>query len=191
LCGREGRQVRIRTILSRQESLPVYNLSVLGLPYYVVGPTGILVHNTETEYERLMGQSERALEEAENLTKAGRTEEAAQALRRAEQLEAEANAAATQRPTPPATRPTAEPEAAEAPAQGRVSANQMNAEIRRGQAPPTVERVDTGKILGEQTHVHLDDGSALNMDGTWKHGGRELSNAEIDWLTSHGWPNLP
>jgi hypothetical protein len=48
LCGRDGRQVRIRAIRSRQDNLPVYNLSVLGLPYYAVGSGGILVHNTES-----------------------------------------------------------------------------------------------------------------------------------------------
>jgi hypothetical protein len=46
--GRDRGQVRIRTILSRQDSLSVYNLSVLGLPYYSVGQVGVLVHNTES-----------------------------------------------------------------------------------------------------------------------------------------------
>ena len=72
----------------------------------------------------------------------------------------------------------------------------MNAEIKRGQAPKTVERVDTGKILGEQTHVHFDDGSALNLDGTWKHGPENggthtITNAEREWLLEHGWQNIP
>jgi hypothetical protein len=35
--------------------------------------------------------------------------------------------------------------------------------------------------------VHLNDGSAVNKDGTWKHGGTELTNAIRDWLTSWGW----
>jgi hypothetical protein len=52
LCGREGKQVRIRGIVSRQDSLPVYNLSVFGLPYYAVGPIGILVHNSESILRR-------------------------------------------------------------------------------------------------------------------------------------------
>jgi hypothetical protein len=48
LCGRDGGRVRVQAILSRQALLPVYNLSVLGLPYYAVGLSGILVHNTES-----------------------------------------------------------------------------------------------------------------------------------------------
>jgi hypothetical protein len=66
----------------------------------------------------------------------------------------------------------------------------MNQEIYQGKAPGTVERVDTGKIRGEQTHVHLDDGSALNVDGTWKHGGRKLTIDEKEWLRGHGWTNI-
>jgi hypothetical protein len=35
-------------VRSRQDRLEVYNLAVLGLPYYAVGPLGILVHNSES-----------------------------------------------------------------------------------------------------------------------------------------------
>ncbi len=42
---------RIQEIRSREDCLPVYNLSVLGLPYYSVSPIGILVHNSETAGE--------------------------------------------------------------------------------------------------------------------------------------------
>ncbi|SIO13416.1 RHS repeat-associated core domain-containing protein [Singulisphaera sp. GP187] len=73
----------------------------------------------------------------------------------------------------------------------QISPNQMNKAIQNGQAPKSIERVDIGKIKGEQTHVHLDDGSALNIDGSWKHGGRQLSNAEKDWLKGNGWINIP
>jgi hypothetical protein len=50
-----------------------------------------------------------------------------------------------------------------------------------------VQRVDVGKVIGEQTHVHFDDGSALNVDGSWKHGESDLSNAIKDWLQNNGW----
>jgi RHS repeat-associated protein len=53
LYGQGQRCVRIRAIQSRQDSLPVYNLSVLGLPYYAVGSVGILVHNTESSSPRI------------------------------------------------------------------------------------------------------------------------------------------
>jgi len=58
---------------------------------------------------------------------------------------------------------------------GKVtSVNQMNSQVRRGQAPKSVIRVDKGKVKGEQDNVHFDDKSALNRDGTWKHGQRSL-----------------
>jgi RHS repeat-associated protein len=67
------------------------------------------------------------------------------------------------------------------------SPNQLNEEINRGQAPKEVKRVDTGKVTGEQTHAHFKDGSALNKNGTWKHGQSELSNATKNWLIDNGW----
>jgi len=64
----------------------------------------------------------------------------------------------------------------------------MNNQIRAGKAPKDIERVDTGKVPGEQTHVHFKDGAALNKDGTWKHGYRKLKEAEKKWLQESGWP---
>lgn len=63
----------------------------------------------------------------------------------------------------------------------------MNQAINRGQAPDGLKRVDTGSVKGEQTHMHLDDGSALNLDGTWKHGGTELTKKQAQWLEQNGW----
>jgi hypothetical protein len=68
-----------------------------------------------------------------------------------------------------------------------ASVNRMNKEIQRGQAPRGVKRADKGKVPGEQDHVHLNDGSAINQDGTWKHGVSELTSAIRDWLASWGW----
>lgn len=68
-----------------------------------------------------------------------------------------------------------------------ASVNQMNKQIKTGKAPRGVKRADRGKVTGEQDHVHLNDGSAINQDGTWKHGVTELTNAIRDWLTSWGW----
>lgn len=71
------------------------------------------------------------------------------------------------------------------------SPNQMQQQAGRGQAPRSVDRVDNGRQLPngrwEEPHVHFRDGSALYRDGVWRHGGRELTNAEIKWLTSNGW----
>jgi len=46
---------------------------------------------------------------------------------------------------------------------------------------------DRGKIRGEQDHVHFNDGSALNKDGTWKHGKIRLTNEQIKYLQQNGW----
>ncbi len=73
------------------------------------------------------------------------------------------------------------------PGGGPLSPNQMNRTIMRGNAPSGLTRVDRGKIPGEQTHIHMDDGSALNMDGTWKHGGTTLTNDQAAWLEANGW----
>jgi hypothetical protein len=70
------------------------------------------------------------------------------------------------------------------------SSNQMQKEVERGQAPKTIERVDKGVDrpgLKEKPHIHLEDGSALNNDGTWKHGGRPLTEAEKRWILQSGW----
>ncbi len=70
---------------------------------------------------------------------------------------------------------------------GPKSPNQLNDEIRRGLAPDGIERVDTPKVPGEKFHVHFDDGSALNVEGTWKHGSRLLNRAQREWLIENGW----
>jgi hypothetical protein len=71
------------------------------------------------------------------------------------------------------------------------SVNQMNQEIKRGQAPSTIKRIDgaSTNIGDSQDHVHFTDGKALKRDGTWKHGPpRPLSRDEKAWLgDKHGW----
>ena len=71
---------------------------------------------------------------------------------------------------------------------GGPSLNQINQEIKKGQTPSSLLRVDRGvEAHGEQIHAHFDDGSALNIDGSWKHGGRELYGEESLYLRKHGW----
>ena len=55
--------------------------------------------------------------------------------------------------------------------------------------PKSVERVDTAMnpAAGEVPQVHFLDGSALNIDGCWKHSRRTLTAAEEAWLASVGW----
>lgn len=67
-----------------------------------------------------------------------------------------------------------------------TSVNQMNQQVQRGQAPRNVIRVDRGKVKGEQDNVHFKGGHSLNRDGTWKHGGRDLTSTEGEWLVKGG-----
>ncbi len=70
---------------------------------------------------------------------------------------------------------------------GCGSLNQFQKQVERGKTPKSVDRVDKGLGPHEQDHVHFKDGSALNRDGTWKHGGRELTKAESELLQQFGW----
>lgn len=56
-----------------------------------------------------------------------------------------------------------------------------------GQAPTSVERVDIPRVPNEKTHLHIRGGDALNWDGTWKHGGRDLTRAEAAFAEDSGW----
>ena len=71
------------------------------------------------------------------------------------------------------------------------SPNQMQQEVKTGKAPKGVDRVDKGNAnTGEKDHVHLDDGRALNKDGTWKHnktGDNSMGNKIKEWIKDSGW----
>ena len=49
------------------------------------------------------------------------------------------------------------------------SVNQINKDVKTDKAPDGVRRADTGKVKGEQDHIHFKNGNALNRDGSWKH----------------------
>lgn len=53
--------------------------------------------------------------------------------------------------------------------------------------PKSIIRFDKGRISTELPHIHFRDGSALNINGTWKHGSKILNNKEIDFLKQYGW----
>lgn len=57
-----------------------------------------------------------------------------------------------------------------------ISANRINDLISKKLTHTFFKRVDTSKIKGEQMHIHFNDKaeSALNVDGTWKHGSCEI-----------------
>lgn len=68
------------------------------------------------------------------------------------------------------------------------SINQLNQSLKnKSRATKGIKRFDKGKLKGEQDHVHFENGSALNRDGSWKHGNRELTKDEIKFLRENGW----
>lgn len=60
-------------------------------------------------------------------------------------------------------------------------------DIAKGGVPKSIDRYDAGKGNYEKPHVHFKDGSALNKDGTWKHGSRKLTNSEKKFLEQYEW----
>ena len=74
---------------------------------------------------------------------------------------------------------------------GYKSTNQLDTDIKKGRAPKTLERADIRKKIGEQDHVHLKDGRALNRDGTFKHdfkqkGPSSLTNKTNKFIKKYG-----
>lgn len=68
------------------------------------------------------------------------------------------------------------------------SINQLNKEIQKGKTPEGIIRFDKGTDRpGEQPHVHFKDGSALNQNGTWRHGKIDLTKEQIKYLENNGW----
>ena len=72
---------------------------------------------------------------------------------------------------------------------GKVSTAETLKQDYEERWPKSVERVDTAMnpAAGEVPQVHFLDGSALNIDGCWKHSRRTLTAAEEAWLASVGW----
>jgi hypothetical protein len=71
-----------------------------------------------------------------------------------------------------------------------LSPNQMNQEVYSGRAPAGIGRTDIGKVVGEQQHTIVKGKGAINIDGTWKHGGGTLTRVQADWLRANGY-NIP
>ncbi len=67
------------------------------------------------------------------------------------------------------------------------SPGNLQKQVEKGQAPKSVDRVDKGRGPFEKDHIEFKSGDALNQDGTWKHGGRELTGEETDWVQKNGW----
>lgn len=68
----------------------------------------------------------------------------------------------------------------------------MNQQVRKGQAPKSIDRVDKGnpRIPGNKDHVHFKDGTALNYDGSISHEGNgvpQMTRSIRFWLIRNGW----
>ena len=66
----------------------------------------------------------------------------------------------------------------------------MNQQIRRSQAPKSVDSVHTPHVSGQQVHIHFKDGKSLNIYGSVHdkmNGIHELTKKEKIWLFENGW----
>lgn len=73
---------------------------------------------------------------------------------------------------------------------GCTSRNQMNKQVQKGKAPAGVKRVDPPHVQGQQPHVHYNNGTSSNMDGTTHDAGNGTPNpssAVNNWLQQNGW----
>lgn len=73
-----------------------------------------------------------------------------------------------------------------------LSDQQVREKIRKGQAPGSIDRLDKGNPENnEGPHLHFKKDKkgdhALFKTGIWKHGGRKLTNNEIDFIKKIGW----
>ena len=75
--------------------------------------------------------------------------------------------------------------------------NQMNTQIKKGQAPKSIERVDKAQysVKNSKNHVHFKDGTSLNVDGTIHDANAGIPKVDRQarkWLEKYGWqiPNI-
>ncbi|HFE45234.1 MAG TPA: hypothetical protein ENJ18_07030, partial [Nannocystis exedens] len=74
------------------------------------------------------------------------------------------------------------------------SAGRMQMEVRRGQAPRDVVRVDSPHIPGQEPHVHYKDGTSSNQSGSTHDQHKGTPNPPKKtrkWLEGHGWTPPP
>lgn len=59
--------------------------------------------------------------------------------------------------------------------------------VAKGKGPRGITRIDIPESIYGQPHAHFGKNRALNMDGTWRHGGGSISNRQRNFLKKHGW----
>lgn len=68
------------------------------------------------------------------------------------------------------------------------SVYQMNADLRNDHASKTIQRIDDARPpYDRHIHAHFTDGSALYINGEWKHGYKVLTRDEKKFLKKYGW----
>ena len=67
------------------------------------------------------------------------------------------------------------------------SINQRQQDVKKGKAPKGLKRFDRKHTEGGQEHIHFEDGSALNKDGSWKEGEYKLNKNQAEYLKDNGW----
>jgi hypothetical protein len=71
-----------------------------------------------------------------------------------------------------------------------ISPNQINQLIKKGinGIDKIADRIDFVKLgKYEEVHIHFKGGSAVNIDGTFKHVGKPLTKAQKQFLKDIGW----
>ena len=71
--------------------------------------------------------------------------------------------------------------------QSKQSSGALQKQVEQRKAPKSIDRVDRGRGNYEKDHIHFNDGAALNYDGSWKHGEKQLTRDEIQWIQKNGW----
>ncbi len=79
------------------------------------------------------------------------------------------------------------------PAKIATKASKIQQKIRKGQAPKGIKRAGSAEdsVPGVKDHVHFDDGTSLNIDGTVhdKKGGiPKPNNKQKKFLEKENWP---
>ena len=72
-------------------------------------------------------------------------------------------------------------------------ATKMQQKVKKGQAPDGIKRFDSAEqsVPNSQDHVHLDNGTSMNVDGTVHdklNGTPKFTNKQKKFLKKNGWP---
>ena len=79
---------------------------------------------------------------------------------------------------------------------GATKASKMQQKVKKGQAPKGIKRFDSAEssVPNSKDHVHFDDGTSMNVDGTVhdkKNGAPNPNNKQKKFLKKEGWAEKP